>query len=276
MKSIWVIAKRDFQSFFYTPIGYVVVGMFALISGLAFVMSFNLYVRVSQEPTLYGYSTIPDFEETLLSPFMVFCGTLIMFLSPLITMRLFAEEKHRGTIELLFTQPLRDRDILFGKFLAAMGMVVMMMLVVGVHVGIMGYFAQVELLVLVFGVITVFLMGSAFISLGLFVSSISRNQITAGTIAFGLNLLLYIMGYTGEKLPEATPLPEHMAGILRVPIDFMYQIFRAFVVELPVDLHARELAQGVIQPNNVVYYLLFCAFFLFLTFRALESRKWRS
>ncbi len=276
MKSVWVIAKRDFQSFFYTPIGYVVVGIFALISGLAFVMSFNLYIRVSQEPTLFGYSTIPDFEETLLSPFMVFCGTLIMFLSPLITMRLFAEEKHRGTIELLFTQPLRDRDILLGKFLAAMGMVVMMMLVVGVQVGIMGYFAKVELLVLVFGVITVFLMGSAFISLGLFVSSISRNQITAGTIAFGLNLLLYIMGYTGEKLPEATPVPEHLAGILRVPIDFMYQIFRAFVVELPVDLHARELAQGVIQPNNVVYYLLFCAFFLFLTFRALESRKWRS
>ncbi len=276
MRSAWVVAKRDFQSFFYTPIGYIVVGMFALISGLAFVFSFNMYVLVSQEPTMYGYSTVPDFEETLLSPFMVFCGTLIMFLSPLITMRLFAEEKHRGTIELLLTQPLRDRDILFGKFMAAMGMVLIMMLVVGVHVAIMGYFAEVEVLVLVFGVVTVFLMGAAFISLGLFVSSISKNQITAGTVAFGLNLLLYILGYTGENLPEITPLPEHVAGIIRVPLDFAYQTFRAFVMELPVDAHARELALGVIHPKNVVYYLLFCSFFLFLTFRALESRKWRS
>lgn len=276
MSRTWAVCKREFKSFFLTPVGYVVVGMVALIAGLAFSISFITHAEITQNPTMYGYSALPDFEETFLSPYLVFCGMLIMFLAPLITMRLLAEERHRGTIELLLTQPVRDRDIIFGKFLAALGVLGVMMLCIGVNLGIMGWFVEgVEPPVLVFGLLTVFLMGSACISLGLFVSSITSTQIMSGTVTFGATLILYILGNLGEDLPQESPAPGHWPSFLRAGIAFFYRVFRGLVLELPIDAHAKEMALGVVQPVDIAYYVLFSGFFLFLTFRALESRNWR-
>ena len=121
MKNVWAVCKREFASYFVTPVGFVVVGTFAAISGLAFIVNFLLYTRISQSPGQYGYTGIPNFEETFLGPFLMVCGFLIVFIGPLVTMRLLAEERNRGTMELLLTYPLRDRDIIFGKYVAAHG-----------------------------------------------------------------------------------------------------------------------------------------------------------
>ncbi|HEO70563.1 MAG TPA: hypothetical protein ENN80_04820 [Candidatus Hydrogenedentes bacterium] len=243
---------------------------------MGFAASFLFYAKVSQSPTEYAYSTVPDFEETLLSPFLVFCGMLIMFLAPLITMRLLAEEKNRGTMELLLTQPLRDRDIIFGKYLAALGMLLVMMLVLSVHLGIVNYFVDVEPAVLVFGIFTVFLMGAAFLSLGLFVSAMTSNQVTAATMTFALCLVSFTLGTLAEDLPSANPAPEAWPAVLQNVVGFAYGVLRALAQELPIDMHARQMAQGVVEPKDVVYYLLFAAFFFFLTFRVLDSRRWRA
>ena len=275
MRNTWAVCKREFASYFLTPIGYVVVGIFTAISGLAFSITFLTYEKISQSPADYAYSMVPDFEETLLSPFLVFCGMLIMFLSPLITMRLLAEERHRGTIELLLTHPLRDREIIFGKYLAAMGMVLVMMAFIAVDLALVGRYVDVEPAVLVFGLLTVVLMAAAFISLGLFVSAMTRNQITSGSITFGLNFILYILGNLGEDLPEKNPTPETWPAAIQSAVGFLYGVFRAFVLEMPLDAHAKDMAQGICQPKDIAYYVLFTAFFLFLTFRALESRHWR-
>lgn len=276
MRNTWAVCKREFKSFFLTPVGYVVVGMFAVIAGLSFSISFITHSDITQNPTMYAYTAVPDFEETFLSPYLVFCGLLIMFLAPLLTMRLLAEERHRGTIEFLLTQPLRDWEIIFGKYLAALGVLGVMMLVVGVNLGIMGWFVDnVEPPVLVFGVLTVFLMGAACISLGLFVSSVTRTQIMSGTITFGATLILFILGNLGEDMPAESPVPEGWPAGLRTFIAFFYRVFRGLVMELPIDAHARDMALGVVQPLDIAYYVLFSAFFLFLTFRALESRNWR-
>lgn len=276
MRNTWAVCKREFKSFFLTPVGYVVVGMFAVIAGMSFSISFITHSDITQNPTMYAYTAVPDFEETFLSPYLVFCGMLIMFLAPLLTMRLLAEERHRGTIEFLLTQPLRDREIIFGKYLAALGVLGVMMLVVGVNLSIMGWFVDnVEPPVLVFGVLTVFLMGAACISLGLFVSSVTKTQIMSGTITFGATLILFILGNLGEDMPADSPVPEGWPAGLRTFIAFFYRVFRGLVVELPIDAHARDMALGVVQPLDIAYYVLFSAFFLFLTFRALESRNWR-
>lgn len=276
MRNIIAVCRREFAAFFLTPIGYVVIGMFAAISGLAFTISLLTYAQMSISPTSYGYPTTPDFAETLLSPYLVFCGMLIMFLTPLITMRLVAEEKHRGTMELLLTWPLRDRDIIFGKYLASLGMLLVMMLVIAVHMALIGNITTIEPAVLVFGLLTVFLMGAAFISLGLFISSITSNQITSGTVTFGLSLLLYVAGNLGERLPTVNPTPAAWPDALRIAGGLLYALVRGLIVELPVDAHAREMALGIVQPRDVGYYVLFSAFFLFLTFRAFESRNWRA
>ena len=276
MRNTWAVCKREFIGYFVTPIGYVVVGAFAIIAGLGFSASFLFYAKVSVNPAEYAYSGVPDLEETLLSPFLVFCGMLVMFIGPLVTMRLMAEERNRGTMELLLTHPLRDREIILGKYGAAIGLLLVMMGVVGVLLGITAYYTTVEPTVLVFGLITVFLMGAAFMSMGLFVSTMANNQVTAGTLTFGLWLILYVLGSFGENLPKKNPAPETWGEGLRNIAGFWYDLFRNLVQQLPLDAHAKQMAQGIVQPQDIVYYLLVIAFFLFLTFRALESRKWRA
>ncbi len=276
MRSIWAVCKREFVSYFTTPVGYVIISVYAAISGLYFTGSFIIYARITQNPSAYAYDGIPELEEWMLSPFLVLCGQLIMFIGPLVTMRLLSEERNRGTMELLLTHPLRDREIIFGKYLAALGTLLVMMIIVGIHLTIMGSFTPVEPAVLFFGLITVFLMGAAFFSLGLFISAVSSNQVTAGTATFGAALISWILGTMGRDLPQAIPTPEEWPEGAVLLASFLYGVIREIIVSLPLDAHAQDLAQGIIYPHDVAYYVLFAAFFLFLTFRAFESRKWRA
>jgi len=276
MTKMWAVCKREFVGYFITPIGYVVAGVYAAITGIGFVASFIFYARVSQSPATYDYQGVPDLEETMLSPFLVFCGQVLLFLAPLITMRLLAEEKHRGTIELLLTHPLRDREIIFGKYLAALGMTAVLVLMVGVDMAIVGWVTQVETAVLLFGLLAVFLMAASFLTVGLFISAVAKNPMTAATATFGAFFVTYILGAVSKDLPETIPTPESLSEGMQRAAAFLYGIFRGIAIELPIDAHARDMAEGIVQPEDIAYYLLFSAFFLFLTFRALESRKWRA
>jgi len=273
---IFAVGRREFASFFQTPVGYVAVGLYSLLSGLGFTFSLMMYARISQAPGDYGYGTVPDFEEWMLSPFLLYCGLLLMFLAPLITMRLLADEHHRGTIELLYTLPLRDRDIVFGKFLAATGMVLVMLLPVAVDLVILGRLVDVEVAVLLLGLLAAFLLGMSFISLGLFVSALTHNQVTAGFVTFGSSMLLYILGSVADRLPKQNPAPDTLPDVIYLGIGSSYSFLRATANEMAMDAHAKDMAQGIFQPQDPIYYVLFCAFFLFLTFRALESRNWRA
>ncbi|PCJ65133.1 MAG: hypothetical protein COA73_02755 [Candidatus Hydrogenedentota bacterium] len=275
MRNSWAVCKREFESLFSTPVGYVVLGTFALISGLSFTASFLFYGVMSASPSTYDFPAVPNFEETFLSPYLVYSGMIMLFIAPLITMRLLAEEKNQGTIEMLLTHPLRDREIIAGKYGAALLMLTLMMVTVMLNLGIVYYFVDVEPAVLIFGLATFFLMGAAFLSLGLFVSSVCSNQITAATVTFGLFFLSFIMSYYAEEMPETAPAPEGWPDSAKTFIAHTYDLVRSVVAELPVDAHAKDMAQGILQPYDIVYYILFSAFFLFLTFRSLESRKWR-
>ena len=274
MKRSWAICKRELKAFFTTPVGYIVIGTFALLSGLGFTASFLMYGLWTESPSAYDFAAVPDFEETFLSPFLVFCGSIMMFIVPLITMRLFAEEHHQGTIEMLLTHPVRDRDIIFGKYAAGLVLVLAMVAVLVVYVLIIDRFVAVEPAVLAFGLVAVFLMGAALVSMGLFISSVCRSQVTAATATFGLFFIFFIVGYFGEDLPEERSAPATWSEEMVHTADTAYAIFRTFVRELPLDAHAKTMTEGILQPADIVYYVLFIAFFLFLTFRALESRKW--
>lgn len=276
MRRTWSVCKRELASFFTTPVGYVILVTYTAISGLAFAASFILFCRITVSPAEYNYEGIPKLEELMISPYLVFCGQLVMFIGPLITMRLLAEERSRGTMELLLTYPLRDRDIIFGKYFAALGIVFVLIAVVAAHMAIVGYYTDVEIPVLVFGLITLFLMSAAFMSLGLFVSAISRTPVTAGVLTFALWFISYILGTYGSNLPTTLTVPAQWGDYAVQGLNFFWRVFRALVVELPLDKHAEQMAQGIVRPHDIAYYVLFSAFFLFLTFRALESRQWRA
>ena len=113
------------------------------------------------------------------------------------------------------------------------------------------------------------------LAFGMFISAVSRNQITAGTLTFGLLLILYIVGSLSPDLPQALPVPESWPAMASEAVNGLYGGARAFMVELKIDAHASEMSQGILQPKDIAYYMLMSAFFIFLTFRALESRHWR-
>jgi hypothetical protein len=119
-------------------------------------------------------------------------------------------------------------------------------------------------------------MSAAFMALGLFISALTSSQITAGTLTFGLWFVMYILGTFGGDMKEHVMVPGQWGINVQRAVDFFYRIFRQIVLELPLDSHAEQMAQGIVQPKDIAYYVLFAAFFLFLTFRALESRKWRA
>lgn len=275
MSRIWFIAKREFKSFFLTPSGYVLLGLIAFLSGVAFILSFLTYVQVSQSPFQYGYTSVPDFEETFLSPYFVFCGILIMFLSPLVTMRLLSEEYSRGTMELLLTYPLTDRDIIFGKFGSALAVLLLAVVLIAINVALLLPYTAVEWVVLVFGLFSVFLMGMAVLSIGLFISSLIKSPITAGLVSFGTYLIIFIVGNVAEKFPVKNPVPETFPTPIKSLIGNIYLLVRAILLEVPLDNHAKNMALGIFEPKDIAYYLLCTAFFIFLTFRSLESRNWR-
>jgi ABC-2 type transport system permease protein len=275
MSPALAVAKRELRAFFTTPIGYIVVGGYALISGLGFTASFLFYARMTQSPSNYGYSAVPSFEESFLSPFLAYCGLLFMFIGPLLTMRLFAEERNQGTIELLFTHPLRDRDIIGGKFLAGLALVGVMVLNLAVYVFLIYRYTDVEVSVLLLGLLSVLLMGAAILSVGVFISARCSNQITAALLTFSVLFLMFILGYFGGELSEDNPAPAAWPEDSRAAAGSAYTAFRTIAKQLPVESHAAELAQGILDPADIAYYVLFVAFFLFLTFRALESRRWR-
>ncbi len=276
MRSIWIISKREFKSYFSTPVGYVVLGTFALISGLGFSYSFIYYSFTTETPAMYDLPAVPNLEEFFLSEYMVYCGLMMMFIGPLITMRLLAEERNQGTIEMLLTHPLRDRDIIFGKYFASLGMLLLMMLTAGVNLGVVYYFVDVEVAVLLFGLLAFFLMGAAFLSMGLFVSSMCQSQITAATITFAVYFVFFMLGYLAGDAPETLPLPPDWPAQVQSLLTSGYDVSLSMMKNVSIDAHARQMAQGIFQPADVAYYLLFIVFFIFLTFRSLEMRKWRS
>jgi len=276
MRGAWAVCKREFASYFTTPVGYVVVCTFAILAGLGFSLSFVYYCNATQAPATYGFEGVPDLEEVWLSAYLVFCGFLIMLIGPLITMGLLAGERSRGTIELLLTHPLRDRDIIFGKYGAGLGVVAVLMGLVGIHLAIVAHFTEVEPAVLWFGLLAVFLMSAAFLSLGLFVSSVSRSQMTAANLTYACWFIPYILSSFVDSLPEENPAPDAMGPAVRAIVGGAYDLLRGLLGQLSLDAHAEKMAEGIVDPTDIAYYVLVSAFFLFLTFRALESRKWRA
>lgn len=276
MRNVWAICKRELKSFFTTPVGYVILGVFVALTGLYFAINFIIYADFTVNPSEMGFDETPDLEEHMLSPYLVLCGQIIMFIGPLITMRLLAEERNKGTMELLLTHPIRDREIVFGKYAASLVMLLVLTATLIAPLALVLRYSDVEPAVLGFGLFAVFMMGAAFLSMGLFVSATSNNQVTAGVLTFAVWLVSWVLGQLGGKLPEVLTVPEGWPTDAARAMHFVYGLFRGLVTELPLDAHATTMAQGVVRLQDVAYYVLCVAFFLFLTLRVLESRRWRA
>jgi ABC-2 type transport system permease protein len=200
MSNILAIAQKELKSYFSSPIAYIVIGLFALLYGYFYAVMLQYFVRASMQMNQFGMqgSQPMNVNEQMIRPLLQNVTVLILFLMPMITMRTYAEEKRSGTIELLLTSPLTDSQIILGKFLGALTLYGAMLAVTLIHVGVLFVYGSPEWKPLATAYLGLLLLGGSFLSVGLFISSLTKNQIVAATMTFGVFLLLWVISWVGS------------------------------------------------------------------------------
>lgn len=238
MNNIKHIFKKEVGSYFNSPMAYIFLVIFAIVNSFFFT---NIFFKINQSDLRTLFNIIP---------------LVYLFFIPAICMGLIAKEKNTGTMEVLTTLPITDRQLVIGKFLSALFLI---------FVGLLFTFIQLYTLIqtgtdidygaIFTGYLGLLLLGAVYSSIGIFASSVSNDQIVAFIIGVFLVLVFYLMDKT----------------ILLFTPPFM----ASFIQYLAVDYHLTNISRGVIDSRNIIYFLSVISFFLFMTIRLLESRKWK-
>jgi ABC-2 type transport system permease protein len=254
MNNILAIANKELRGYFASPIAYIVIGLFALTYGYFFYALLLFFNRQSMQLAGMGAGASANVNEQLISPAFQNTMVVFLFILPMVTMRTYAEEKRSGTIELLLTAPLTDFQIIMGKFLGAMALYASMLGITLIHVGVLFGIGNPEILPILTSYLGMLLMGGCFISVGLLISSMTKNQIVAGMITFVVFLMLWVINWIATFTGPTT---------------------QAILNYLSFTDHLTDFMRGVIDTKHVVYYVSFIAFGLFLTARSVDTERWR-
>jgi ABC-2 type transport system permease protein len=238
LRGITTIAAREWGTYTSSPVAYVVAAVFLALTGYLF----SIILFSSREATLrYVFDNI---------------SFLLVLISPLITMRLFAEERRNGTMELLLTLPFRESEVVLGKFFASMMLLVMMLLPTLWYAALLLFVARnlPDPGPLAAGYLGLLLQGGALLALGLFASSLTSNQVVAAVIAFTIGISMWLIGAVGSYIGGP-----QLAEVLSF---------------LTISERFQDFARGIIDLRSVVFYLSLIAAFLFLTYTSLQTRRW--
>ena len=258
MRNLTAIFVRELRSAFGGPIAYVSAAMFLLINGFIFVLQVQDYhgrSQMMQQQSMFmqGPASL-NVTEHIIEPMFFTMAFIALLLLPMVTMRLFAEEKRQGTIELLFTYPVRDWEVLLGKFFAGVCVYAFMLAPTIFYVWIAADLATPELGSIATGYLGLLLTGMAFVATGVFVSTLTANQVIAAVVSYSFLLIFWVLGVIESYVPTNI-------GIV--------------VNQLSLFTHIEKFAQGVIESHDVVYFVLWTGVFLFLTSLSLETQRWR-
>lgn len=249
MSGVIAIIRKEWKTYFITPAAYVVLALFAFISAFFFYSMLAVFVVQSLGGGgEFGGGNL-NVNVQVLQPLMFDIGITLLFLLPMITMRLYAEEMRGGTMELLKTSPIRRMDIILGKFIAAFGLLVIMLIITAAYIGVIAHYGAPDLRAAGAGLVGLALLGGAFLAIGLLISSFTRNQIVAGVITFTLFLLLWVADWVSAYGNGA---------------------FSHAIAYLSVTSHLQNFTQGIIDAKDVVFYLSLIVAGLFLTARRME------
>ncbi len=258
MRNFFFILLKEVRSYFNSPVAFVVITIFTILTGYYFYMIFASFSTISFQaatnPALAKQYGGLNATEFVVRPFFGIVSVVMLIILPMITMRVFSEEKKSGTMELLLTFPVTDSEAILGKFAGCMTIFIVMLSLSFPCIFLVEVFGDLEWGVVATGYLGLVFMGAAFISLGVFMSSLTENQIVAAVLSFASLLLLYMVGFSAGFAGES------VAKVLEyISFTFHYQTF----------------AKGVIDTSDLIYYLLFTTLFLFLSMRSLESKRWR-
>ena len=252
---IWAIFKKEMRLYFTSPVAWVVLTIFLLIAGYFFYSIFAFFTQASIQSAMNPQMGRDlNVTDSVMRPLFSNISVILLLLMPLVTMRLFAEERRAGTIELLLTYPVRDGAVLAGKYLAALGLYAIMIGLTLLYPAIVVYFARLEWGPVFTGYLGLLLMGATFIAVGVFTSSLTENQIVAAITTFGVLLIFWILGWSAD----------YAGGTAGRVLQF-----------LSILEHNDSFSKGVVDTKDVLYYVNFTVLALFLTLRSLEARRWK-
>jgi len=256
MRNVIAIAQKELKSYFSSPIAYITIGFFALLYRYFYIAILAYFVRQSMQMNQFqGGPQALNINQVLIRQLLQNVTILILFIMPMITMRTYSEEKRSGTIELLLTSPLTDFQIILGKFLGALALWAIMLAVSLIHIGLLFVYGNPEWKPIASAYLGLLLLGGCFISVGLFISSLTKNQIVAGMVTFAVFLFLWVITWIG--------------GFSGPTIDSLTQY-------LSIIDHYDDFGKGVIDTTHLIYYVSFITFGLFLTAKSVDSERWRA
>ena len=249
------ICRKELNSYFRSPIAYGVMAFFGLISGYFFYVAIVFFVQASIQSAMQGQGQPMSVNEQVIRPIFSNISVIGLFLIPMITMRLFAEEKRTGTIELLVTSPIRDLEIIMGKWLAAMTLYAVMLGVSLLSMATLFVYGKPDWRPMAVGYLGLLLQGGCLLAIGTFISTCTKNQIVAGVASFSVCLLLWVLDWMSS---------------------FQDSVMAKAISYLSVLQHFDSFSKGVLDSKDIIYYLSAIFIGLFLTARSLESLRWRA
>ncbi len=255
MKNIWAIFKKEIKTYFTSPIAYVVITVFLVLIGFFFyslIWWFNSQ-SIQMAQNQYSFQQL-NINQMVYSPLFQNMSIILLLMIPLLTMRLFSEEKKINTDELLYTCPISINQIILGKYFASLFILLAMLLLTGILSIFTFAYGNPELLPILNGYLGLFLQGAAFIAVGIFFSSLTENQIVAAILTFGTLLLFWILNWASYSV----------GGMWKSVLNYLSFIH-----------HFDGMTRGILDTTDLVYYLSFIFLGLFLTHSVIQSRRWR-
>jgi ABC-2 type transport system permease protein len=255
MKNVLIICGKEIKSYFSSPIAYLLMTIFAVIFGYFFFSASAYFVQASMQSQLQGQNSPMNVNDFIIGPLLGNASVVGLFLIPMISMRLFAEEKRQGTIELLMTSPVRDWEIIVGKWLGAMVMYACVVGISALNVGLLFAYGKPDWRPILVGYLGLLLQGGCLLAIGTFISTTTSNQIIAGGATFAVCLLLWVLDWVSS---------------------YEQAVWAKVIAYCSVLTHFEPFSKGVIDSKDIIFYLSVIFFGLFLTQRSLESLRWRS
>jgi ABC-2 type transport system permease protein len=255
MRNAWIIFRKELRSYFVSPVAYLLLTMFALIFGYFFWNSLGYYVFLGIEYQQRGEPFTMNINEQIIRPLLSDVNVIGLFFIPLITMRLFAEEKRTGTIELLATSPILDSEVILGKWMSAVAMYASMLVFSGLSFVFLFHYGHPDWKPMAIGLLGLLLEAGGLLAIGTFLSTLTRNQINAGAATFAVCIILWVL--------------EWVSGYN----DSTWAQVLSYMSVIP---HFDSFAKGVLDTKDVVFYVTLIFLGLFFTARSMESLRWRA
>jgi ABC-2 type transport system permease protein len=255
VRNVWIIWQKELRSYFVSPIAYFLLAMFAVIFGFFFWNIVGYFVFTGMESQMRGEMFPMNVNEQVIRPLLSNVGVIGLFFIPMITMRLFSEEKRSGTIELLVTSPVRDGEIILGKWLAALSLYGVLLLLTALNFVFLFKYGNPDWKPLAIGYLGLLLQAGALLAIGMFISTLTKNQIIAGAATFGVCLLLWVL--------------EWVSG-------YETATWAQVLSYISVVTHIGSFSKGLLDSKDAVYYVSLTFLGIFFTARSLESLRWRS